>query len=80
MAVHKSFEIYTAQTGQIKLPELNDPVLGYHWVYVDGVNDQGITIVNSWGSGWGSGGACFMPWDYVKNYVVEAWSLDPELP
>jgi hypothetical protein len=80
MAVHASFEMYTSQTGQIKLPEANDPVLGYHWVYVDGVNDQGITIVNSWGSGWGSSGTCFMPWDYVRNYVVEAWSLDPELP
>ncbi|MGA1047291.1 MAG: hypothetical protein ACO3UU_04725, partial [Minisyncoccia bacterium] len=36
MAVHKSFELYTAKTGQIKLPDGNDPVLGYHWVYVDG--------------------------------------------
>lgn len=80
MAVHKSFELYTAKTGQIKLPDGNDPVLGYHWVYVDGVNDRGITLVNSWGSGWGKNGECFMPWDYVKRYVVEAWSLDPELP
>jgi len=80
MAVHKSFEHYTTDTGDVKVPDINDPALGYHWVYVDGVNNNGITVVNSWGETWGREGECFIPWEYVRRHVVEAWSLDPELP
>jgi hypothetical protein len=79
-AVHKSFEDYTSKTGEIIIPNDSDPVIGYHWIYVDEVNQDGILLVNSWGENWGNNGTCFMPWEYVRKYVVEAWSLDPELP
>jgi len=80
MAVHASFETYTSETGSLLTPNINDPIVGYHWVYVDGVDEEGITVVNSWGENWGDSGTFQMPWDYVRKYVVEAWSLDPSLP
>ena len=80
MAVHASFETYTKATGKLPVPSLEDPIVGYHWVYVDGMAEGGIYIVNSWSTKWGDNGTCFMPWEYFKSHVVEAWSLDPELP
>lgn len=80
MAVHTSFETHTKDTGELLMPKSNDPVVGYHWVYVDEVDETGITLVNSWSYLWGDNGTFKMSWDYVKNYVVEAWSLDPKLP
>lgn len=80
MAVHKSFEMHTKNTGELLMPDSNDPVVGYHWVYVDEVDENGITLVNSWSYLWGDHGTFKMPWDYVKKHVVEAWSLDPNLP
>jgi len=80
MAVHTSFETHTKNTGELLMPKSNEPVVGYHWVYVDEVDETGITLVNSWSYLWGDNGTFKMSWDYVKNYVVEAWSLDPKLP
>lgn len=80
MAVHKSFETHTSKNGKLEIPAHNDPAVGYHWVYVDGVDEDGITLVNSWSPLWGDGGTFKMPWLYVKRHVVEAWSLDPKLP
>lgn len=80
VAVHESFETYTKDHGEIIIPKDNTSILGYHWVYVDEVDEDGVTLVNSWSKHWGKDGTAFMPWEYVLKYVVEAWSLDPELP
>ncbi len=80
MTVHASFEKHTGRSSKLRMPRVNDPIVGYHWVYVDGVNSKGITLVNSWGQRWGNVGTFLMPWEYVRKFVVEAWCLDPNLP
>ena len=50
---------------------------GYHWIYADEVSNEGVTLVNSYGEGWGNKGTCLMTWEcFVKKMVVEAWTLD----
>jgi uncharacterized protein with LGFP repeats len=58
----------------------NDESLGAHWVYADKVNQNGITLVNSWSKRWGKNGTAIVPWDIFPHIIFEAWSLDPALP
>ena len=78
MAVVPSFEMQTSESGILEYHE--EPIVGYHWVYVDGVDDDGITLVNSWSSNWGNNGTAKMSWEYARHRLVEAWTLDPKLP
>ena len=80
MAVHKEFETFTASSGKLEVPGDNKGILGYHWVYIDEVDEDGVALVNSWTKRWGKNGTAHMPWEYVRKYVTEAWSLDPKLP
>lgn len=59
--------------------EPNDTIVGYHWLYCDGYNQNGITLVNSWGKDWGYNGTCFVPWEDASELIVEAWTLDAHL-
>lgn len=77
--VYESFESDTvARTGQVPYPSTTEQVLGGHCVVLIGWNDtmpvtrpvpqQGMYEVrNSWGTGWGDGGYCWMPSQYILN-------------
>jgi len=45
---------------------------GGHAIVVIGWDYRGLRLRNSWGTGWGVGGDCFMPWKYVLS-VWEVW-------
>lgn len=56
--------------GVIPSPNVNkESLLGGHCMLIIGYNDvnQRFTCVNSWGRYWGTGGLCYMPYDYVLN-------------
>ena len=62
-----------ATTGQVPMPNVNNETLeGGHCMAIVGYNDitQMFTCANSWGTGWGNRGYCYLPYDYL---------LDPEL-
>jgi C1A family cysteine protease len=79
VAVYQSFMSDTvAQTGQIPMPnpqnfdnenDSQDPILGGHELLVIGYDHvaEKFLIANSWGSGWGLAGFCWMPYSYVLN-------------
>lgn len=47
---------------------------GYHAVVGVGFSDGGVELLNSWGSGYGSGGYGVLPWGEF-GLVKEAWGL-----
>ena len=49
----------------------SDPVVGGHEVAVIAYTDQGVTIENSWGSGWGDNGYVNVPWSFFTTGDVD---------
>jgi len=69
-SVYESFESdEVAKTGIVPMPSKDERVQGGHAVLCCGYSDvTGRFIVrNSWGSDWGLGGYCEMPYEYLTN-------------
>ena len=80
-----------ATSGKIPYPTTGEKVAGGHAVVAVGYDDAmkikntnagaaettgALLIRNSWGTGWGSGGYGWIPYDYVsKRLAVDWWSL-----
>ncbi len=78
-------------TGKIPFPTANEKVAGGHAVMAVGYDDAlkikntnpgatettgALLIRNSWGTGWGSTGYGWLPYDYVtKRLAVDWWNL-----
>lgn len=78
-------------TGKIPYPARGEKMVGGHAVVAVGYDDKmkikntspnagetkgALLIRNSWGTGWGSGGYGWLPYDYVlKALAVDWWSL-----
>ncbi len=78
--VYESFESpAVAQTGVVPMPGANEAVLGGHAVCAVGYDDaqQRFVIRNSWGTGWGMGGYCTMPYTYLldPHLAADFWTL-----
>ncbi|MBI2862046.1 MAG: cysteine protease [Chloroflexi bacterium] len=80
-----------AATGKIPFPTPGEKIVGGHAVDAVGYDDNlkikntnpgavettgALLIRNSWGTGWGSSGYGWLPYDYVlKGLAVDWWSL-----
>ncbi len=78
-------------TGKIPFPTPGDRIVGGHAIVAVGYDDNmkiknsnpgavettgALLIRNSWGTGWGSGGYGWLPYEYVlKGLAVDWWSL-----
>lgn len=58
-----------AQTGIVTMPDPNEQAIGGHTMLIVGwkPDSQQFIVRNSWGSGWGIGGYCLFPRDYILN-------------
>lgn len=68
MMVYSSF--LESTNGIIPMPNVKTEQLeGGHCMLIVGYNDntQQFMCVNSWGSGWGNKGYCFIPYEYIAN-------------
>lgn len=76
--VYDSFEsLQVAQTGIVPMPGPGENVLGGHAVDIIGYNDgpgtnlgipeRHFMVRNSWGTGWGASGYCYMPYEYLLD-------------
>lgn len=75
-AVYESFESEdTATTGIIPMPKKHEQLLGGHAMLLVGYNDHSKWLIarNSWGTAWGKGGYCFMPYKVFTKYCRDAW-------
>jgi C1A family cysteine protease len=88
--VYSSYK-QAATTGRIPYPTKGDQIVGGHAVMAVGYDDGmkiknanpgakdttgALLIRNSWGTGWGSSGYGWLPYEYVlKGDAVDWWSL-----
>ena len=75
--LHKTFKSQLVrQTGVVPLPAGDDKVLGGHAMLVVGYFDDSrhFVVRNSWGSTWGDGGHCYIPYSYLLRPDL-CWDL-----
>ena len=77
--VYDSFESQeVAQTGIVPMPSPGESVLGGHCVVAVGYDDsqRHFIIRNSWGTGWGQQGYCFMPYELMSRQLAnDFWTI-----
>jgi C1A family cysteine protease len=78
--VYESFESQqVADTGVVPMPTTGEKVVGGHCVAAVGYDDtkRAFIIRNSWGTGWGIKGYCFMPFEYLitANLSSDFWTV-----
>jgi len=82
ITVYESFESEeVAKTATVPLPQKNEKVLGGHAIVIVGykqINNSNYFIIrNSWGTGWGDGGYCYIPEAYILDSELseDFWSI-----
>lgn len=78
--VFSSFESASvARTGIVPMPKKNEKNIGGHCVVLVGYDDvnQRFIVRNSWGTGWGDKGYCYMPYAYVTDNKLcdDFWTI-----
>jgi len=78
--VYESFESQqVASNGVVPMPPAGEQVLGGHAVLAVGYDDsqQRFIVRNSWGTGWGDKGYCYMPYLYLNDTQLASdfWTL-----
>lgn len=79
-SVYDSFESAdVARTGKVPMPALTETFLGGHAVMCVGYDEatKYFIVRNSWGSGWGDKGYCYMPYAYLTNWNLagDFWTV-----
>lgn len=76
ITVYESFESDNANnTGLIPMPAPTEQTLGGHAMAIIGYDDNKVIngvqgayeVRNSWGTSWGDGGYCWIPYSYLNN-------------
>jgi C1A family cysteine protease len=75
MPVYSSFEDVGAD-GMVPIPGLAEECLGGHCMLAVGYDHAAglLTVRNSWGTDWGVGGHCFIPYAMISQFA-EAWVI-----
>ena len=78
--VYESFEgQQVADTGVVPMPSHGEKVVGGHCVVAVGYDDsqRHFIIRNSWGTGWGVKGYCYMPYEYLlsPHLASDFWTI-----
>jgi len=77
MPVYESFESEeVAETGIVPMPEPGEEILGGHCMVLTGYSDHTRRLGdrNSWGTSWGSGGYCTLPYEMVSMFS-DLWTI-----
>ena len=71
---------YTGTNGLIEYPRSPNDIYGGHAICAVGYNDNMknvggvIKIKNSWGRKWGDGGYGYLPYQYINDFLWDAWA------
>lgn len=73
--------IAAEKSGKVKMPAEDDDLEGGHAICVIGYNDttRQFKFKNSWGRLWGAKGCGYLPYDYMKKHLLDAWSAKDKL-
>ena len=81
MKVYESFEELYSYGNKIKMPETGESPIGAHAMCFVGydLNKKVLLARNSFGVDWGMDGYCYLPFDYVRDEVMDMWVFDISL-
>lgn len=67
---------YTDKTGYVPYPKNPNVIYGGHAVCATGYQDSKNRIIfkNSWGRSWGMSGFGFLPYEYIDDFLWDAWT------
>ena len=68
----------TSATGVVPIPnEQLENYIGGHCMCVVGYDDakSSFKVANSWGPSWGDKGYCYIQYDYISKYLMDAYTL-----
>jgi len=71
------YEIFfVGNDGIVSYPADSNEIYGGHAVCAVGYNDETklIKFRNSWGKSWGENGYGYLPYDYVEDFLWDAWA------
>ncbi len=70
------YEFFYPKEGVISMPANTGALYGGHAICAVGYNDTTklVKFKNSWGSSWGEDGYGYLTYDYIKEYLWDAWS------
>ena len=68
--------IITTKTGIVPLPKKGERSIGGHAICAVGYDDKNklVKFKNSWSVRWGDRGYGYLPFEYVRRYMMDAWS------
>lgn len=68
MSLYDSFNSeMVAKSGVVPMPSNTENMIGGHAMLIVGYNETHFIVRNSWGEGWGEGGYCYIPIEYLTN-------------
>ena len=78
MKVYESFEELYNYGTTAKMPIKGESPIGAHAMCFVGydLNKKLLLARNSFGIDWGMGGYCYLPFDYVRQEVMDMWVFD----
>ena len=79
--VFSAFERITADKPVLGLPDPNEEPIGAHAILFVGydLKKQLILARNSFGRSWGDQGHFWIPFDYCKDQLTDAWTIEIDL-
>ena len=81
MRVYASFDELYFRGDSTRMPEKGESPIGAHAMCFVGydLNKKVMIARNSFGPDWGIDGYCYVPFDYVRQEVMDSWIFDIEL-
>jgi C1A family cysteine protease len=82
MRVYSQFDdLYDIGNDTAKLPATGEEPIGAHAMCFVGydLGKQVLIARNSFGTDWGQDGYCYLPFDYVRQEVMDSWIFDIDL-
>jgi C1A family cysteine protease len=82
MRVYSQFEdLYGRGKDTATLPQKGEEPIGAHAMCFVGydLNKKVLIARNSFGRHWGQNGYCYIPFDYVREEVMDSWIFDIDL-
>lgn len=76
--VYESFESPdVASNGKVSMPADSEQSVGGHCMVLMGYDDNNKWWItdNSWGTGWGDAGSCYIPYAYIAQFASDFWTV-----
>jgi len=67
--------------GKVTMPDKDDSLEGGHAICIVGYDDKKklYKFKNSWSKSWGDKGYGYLPYEYMKKYLMDGWSAKDKL-